>query len=49
MLIIFSESEGQLASYTLVGIVVHYGPIDSGHYTCFTKRGDDVISYALKT
>ena len=36
-----------MANYSLVGIVVHYGPIDSGHYTCFTKRGDDVINFFL--
>jgi hypothetical protein len=31
------------AIYTLDGIIVHIGAVDSGHYIAFTKRKHEVI------
>ena len=33
---------GETHIYNLKAVISHFGPIDSGHYVCFSKRGDHV-------
>lgn len=38
---ITSDYNKEVNSYSLLGVIVHDGPIDSGHYVCYSKRGDE--------
>ena len=37
-----SEAATDMFKYNLIGIVVHSGGVNSGHYFSYSKRGDEV-------
>jgi len=36
-----SETPSEMIKYNLIGIIVHTGQVNSGHYVSYSKRGDD--------